>query len=301
MVKPQGGLGRGLGALIPSAASKSNTSDTDWVKESLADEDSEDHGLRIIEIAPSDVVENPHQPRLYFAEDDLEDLKNSISEHGILQPLVVTRKEGGGYELIAGERRLRASKAIGLEKVPVIVRDEITEQKKLELALIENIQRAELNAIEEAKGYQALMELFDLTQQQVSERVGKSRSNVANTLRLLDLGAEMQMALADGRISRSHARTLLAEKNLETRKALFEEMLKGDFTVREAEEVAYGGSPISGVKERDAALLTVEKELMEFLGTKVKVSMNKSGKGKVQISFYSKDDLKELLEKMGKK
>lgn len=294
MAKPQGGLGRGLGALIPSAA-------TEKVEhKKVSTESQEDHGLRIILVNPKEIKENPHQPRLYFAEEDLADLKTSIAEHGILQPLVVTRRSGGGYELIAGERRLRASRGLGLDVVPVIVRDEITEQKKLELALIENIQRAELNAVEEAKGYQALMELFDLTQQQVADRVGKSRSNIANTLRLLDLDAEVQIAISDGRISRSHARTLLAEKDPVKRKRLFEEMLKGDFTVRDAEEVAYRGSSLKGVHEKDAALQTVENDLQEFLGTKVSVTMNKSGKGKVQISFYSKGDLKALLEKIAK-
>ena len=292
MAKPQGGLGRGLGALIPSAIQPAKVSDT-------GDEEKIDldvvHGLKIVEVDPSQIVENPHQPRLYFSDEELHDLELSIKEHGILQPLVVTKKGPGLYELIAGERRLRASRNTGLKKIPVIVREDITEQKKLELALIENIQRAQLNAVEEAKGYRALMELFNLTQQEVADKVGKSRSNVANTLRLLDLNEEMLGALVEGRITRSHARTLLAEANPEKRKALFERMLQGGVTVREAEAVTYH-TP-RNAKEQDAAVLTIEKELREALGTKVSVKMY-AGRGKVQIAFYSKEDLRKLVERL---
>lgn len=290
MVKPQGGLGRGLGALIPSAITPVAKTEEGEEKIDL----DVAHGLRVIEINPKDIVENPHQPRLYFSEEELHDLMLSIKEHGILQPLVVTKKGPGVYELIAGERRLRASRMLGLEKVPVIVRDEMTEQKKLELALIENIQRAQLNAVEEAKGYQGLIELFGLTQQEVAERVGKSRSNVANTMRLLDLSPEILTALAEERITRSHARTLLAEPDLAKRKALFERILEGGVTVREVEAATTKTRLVEG---KDAATLTIEKELREALGTKVSVQMHQ-GRGKIQITFYSKEDLKKLIERL---
>lgn len=292
MVKPQGGLGRGLGALIPSAIQPSAI--TERGEEQKIDLDIA-HGLRVIEVDPAAISENPHQPRLYFADEELHDLELSIKEHGILQPLVVTKSGPTTYELIAGERRLRASRRLGLKAIPVIVRDEMTGQKKLELALIENIQRAQLNAVEEAKGYQALIELFGLTQQEVADRVGKSRSNVANTLRLLELGEEMLAAVGEGRITRSHARTLLAEEDLGKRKALFDRMLEGGVTVREAEAMTYTAPRASAGK--DATTLTIEKELREALGTKVAVSM-KDGKGKVQISFYSKEDLRKLIQRI---
>jgi ParB family chromosome partitioning protein len=295
MSKPLGGLGRGLGALIPQAIQPKI--ETGIAAGEAIDLDTA-HGLRILEISPDAIVENPHQPRLFFNEEDLHDLKMSIQEHGILQPLVVTKKGPGAYELIAGERRLRASRAIGLKVVPVIVRDEITEQKKLELALIENIQRAQLNAVEEAKGYQGLMDLFGLTQQEVGDRVGKSRSNVANTIRLLELDPAMLEALGDGRITRSHARTLLAEGDVGKRRVLFDRMLNGGVTVREAEAATYtAGRKMTDGK--DATVLTLEKELREALGTKVMINM-KNGSGKLQIAFYSKEELKKLIERLTK-
>lgn len=293
MMKPTGGLGRGLGALLPTAVQPRTT--TPSGEEKIVDLDLA-HGLKIIDINPNQIVENPHQPRKHFSPEELHDLGQSIKEHGILQPLVVTKKGPAQYELIAGERRLRASREIGLEKVPVIVRDEISDQKKLELAIIENTQRQELSAIEEARAYQALIELFGLTQQQVSEKVGKSRSVVANTIRLLDLDEDMLNAVEDGRLSRSHARTLLAEDDRQARRKLFEAILGGGVTVREAEAYAYS-SARKMAEEKDANVLAIEKELREKLGTKVQIQMHE-GRGKINISFYSRAELKKLIEKL---
>ncbi len=212
----------------------------------------------------------------------------------MLQPLTVTKKADGRFELIAGERRLRASKMAGLKTVPVLVRD-ATDQQKLELAIIENIQRQDLNAIEEARSYQALIDLFSLTQEQAAQRVGKSRSNVANTLRLLELDPEFQQALMEGKISRSHARTLLAEPDINRRRQLFQSMLNGGMTVREAE--ARAGSAIHPSAGRDPNVEAIERELRDSLGTKVNLDM-KNGAGKISIHFYSKDELKDLIKKL---
>lgn len=279
-------MGRGLGSLLPPKIAPEPGTEAAKVAQAA-----------VVEVSTDKILENPHQPRKHFGASDLEDLLASIKEHGILQPLVVTDGGDGTFELIAGERRLRASKMLGLEKVPVVVRT-ATEQQKLELALIENIQRQNLNAIEEAIAYEALADQFSLTQEDVAKRVGKSRSHVANTMRLLDLSEGMQQALIDGKISKSHARTLLAESDPVKREELFQQMLKGDMTVREAE--ARAGA--SKKQKRNAAgkdpnVLALESELRDALGTKVDIQM-KDGKGKLGIHFYSKEDLKELIRRI---
>ncbi len=297
-----GGLGRGLGALLPQTAPVKT--DVKPKRQEISDEKMSDleidiaSKIRVLEISPDDIIENPHQPRTYFSDEELNDLKASIKEHGILQPLVVSERAGGRFELIAGERRLRASRAIGLEKVPVIVRSEITEQKKLELALIENIQRQQLNAVEEAKAYEALADLFSLTQAQVAERVGKSRSYVTNIMRLLDLNDEMLDALTRGKITKSHARALLSEGDAEKRKVLFDQMMQGGMTVREVEAKATGlERHVSKSSKKDPNIVALEHELRQELGTKVQINMRGVG-GKMTITFYSKSDLKRIIEKL---
>ncbi|MBT5808242.1 ParB/RepB/Spo0J family partition protein, partial [Candidatus Uhrbacteria bacterium] len=213
-------LGRGLGSLIPQ-------------KQSITEQVIPEARTEILELAVDEIKENTRQPRHYFSPADLEDLIASIKQFGIIQPLVVTRTNGE-YELIAGERRLRASRTLGLATVPVIVRD-VNEQEKLEIALIENIQRQDLNAIEEAIAYRALIDEFNLKQEEVATRVGKSRSNVANTLRLLDLDEEIIEALKMGKITKTHGRTLLAEPDLDKRHEIFLQILKGGVSVREVE------------------------------------------------------------------
>ena len=251
----------------------------------------------VLEVPVSSVRENPRQPRQHFSASDLEDLIGSIKEHGLLQPLVVTRA-GNGYELIAGERRLRASRTLGLKTVPVIVRN-ASEQEKLELALIENIQRQDLNAVEEALAYRALVDEFNLTQEDVAKRVGKSRSNVANILRLLDLEGEILVALREGKISKSHGRTLLAQPDSDKRMALFEAMLNGGVSVREAEARLTHAVRRASSKslKKDPNVLAHEKRLREILGTKVDIKES-GGKGSIVISFYSREEFIDLLDRL---
>ncbi len=277
-------LGRGLGSLIPQ-------------KQSITEQVIPEARTQVLDVPVGDVVQNPRQPRQHFSPAELEDLIASIKEHGILQPLIVTRARGK-YELIAGERRLRASRTLGLKTVPVIVRD-ANEQQKLELALIENIQRQDLNALEEALAYKALVDEFNLTQEEVGKRVGKSRSNVANILRLLELPDEMLHALRDGKITKSHARTLLAESNEMKREALFQAMLRGGVSVREAEARVTSVSRKSSSKSsrKDPNLLAHEKRLREILGTKVEIKES-SGKGSISIAFYSREELLDLLDRL---
>jgi len=286
MSKAKGGLGRGLGALIPPK-----------IAPDIATPEADIAAAPETEIAVDDIVENPHQPRRYFAPADLEDLVGSIKEHGILQPLLVTRQPDGTYELIAGERRLRSARLLGLKTVPAVIRESTTDQQKLELALIENIQRADLNPIEEAQAYQSFVELFSMTQDDVAKRIGKSRSYVANAVRLLDLEPEIQQAVMEGKISRSAARTLLSEVDQQKRLAMFKEMLKGKLTVRQAEAKASGARPGAKRAVKDANVRAIEDELRNALETKVELKMNGTS-GKMTIHFYSKDDLKKLVKRL---
>ena len=276
-------LGKGLGSLIPQ-------------KQSLTEQVLPQARREVIDAPVGRIKENPRQPRRHFSPSDLEDLVNSVKEHGVMQPLIVTRLPGGDYELIAGERRLRASRTLGLPTVPVIVRD-ATEQEKLELALIENIQRQDLNAWEEALAYRALCDEFQLTQDEVGARVGKSRSAVANILRLLDLPEDMLVAMRDGRLSKSHARTLLAEVDPARRQKMFEAMLLG-MTVREAEaRIAVTSPRTRPPKAKDPNLVAHEKRLRDILGTKVSIQES-AGKGKIAIEFYSREELLGLLDRL---
>ena len=277
-------LGRGLGSLIPQ-------------RQSITEQIVPEAHTIVLEVSVDDIVENPRQPRRHFNPEDLEDLMESIKEHGILQPLVVTRL-GQTFELIAGERRLRASRALGLKTIPVIVR-EADEQQKLELALIENIQRQDLSPVEEAIAYKALLDEFNLTQEQVGKRVGKSRSNVANIVRLLELPESILTALKEGKIFKSHARTLLAEDDPQKRQTLFEQMLNGGVTVREA-EARVSSSPRSSarsISKKDPNILAHEKRLREIFGTKIDIKES-AGKGSISISFYSRDELIDLLDRL---
>ncbi len=276
-------LGRGLGALISSTGpQKSKESSSDLQK--------------VWHVAIDKITPNRQQPRTEFDPEALKELSDSIRVHGVIQPLVVVEDASGGYELIAGERRLRASKLAGLKEVPVIVKNHLEDQAKLEIALIENIQRADLNPIEEAKAYRELADVFGLTQQEIADKMGRSRPAVANIMRLLDLPIEVQNALSEGKINTGQARALLTLENREKQLEMLQSMLGQKISVRELEREAVKQNPAHA--RRDPNIMYLEEKLRLALGTKVSIT-EKSGKGQITVSYYSKDELKNLVSRIG--
>lgn len=284
-------LGKGLNSLIPQQQPR-KTIRKETGKSDVANLD------KVWEIPLSEIVPNQAQPRKVFDDAALAELVASIKKHGILQPISVTEKEDGGYELIAGERRTRASQLAGKTTIPAIVRS-VTDQEKLELALIENIQREDLNPIEEAFSYKRLIDEFGLTQQDVADQVGKSRSAIANTIRLLDLPEPIQKALIDGVLSSGKARALLSLKSQEEQQEMFESMIGSKMTVRdvEASVAAKGSGSRKGSTRRDPNILAQEQLLEERFGTRVHISSS-GEKGTIQISYTSKEELKRLLSEL---
>ena len=276
------GLGKGLNALIPEIESIDNNSETEFFH------------CDINLITP-----NRYQPRLNFSKDELEDLSGSIKEQGVLQPLLV-RKNKTGYELIAGERRLRASKMAGLDKVPVIIKD-ISDTELLELSIVENIQRENLNAIEEADAYQRLIDEFDFTQEQVATRVGKSRSAVANFLRLRQLNDPIKLNIIDGTLSMGHARALLGAESASQQEAVWKEIISKGLSVRQAESLI---KKLKSQKKKSKKptfstdenyFKSITEDLSRRFGTKVEIK-RKGKKGKVEIEFYGNEDLGRLID-----
>ena len=278
----QKGLGRGLGALI--------------------DDFSEFPPQQSVTVLPLQKVEpNPNQPRRSFDEVELQALADSIAEHGIVQPLAVRALDNGYYQIIAGERRWRAARLAGLQEVPVVVL-EADDRTVMELALVENLQRQDLNPMEEAEGYRALMEDYGLTQEQAASRVGKSRPAVANALRLLALPGEVRAMVEDGTLSAGHARAVLSLPSARLQKAAAQKIIALRLSVRQAEtmckRMAAGEKP---AKERPA--LTVdyvaecEKELTKRLGRKVRIVSGKR-KGRFELEFYGADDLQQLYDRL---
>ncbi len=252
----------------------------------------------IQEIELARVVPNPFQPRKIFNQAALEELASSIKEHGVIQPLVVTETDNG-YELVVGERRFRASQLAGLEKVPAIVKKTLQDQTKLEVALIENIQRQELNAIEEAQAYQRLIDKFNLTQEQVAQKVGKARPSIANTLRLLNLPAEIQRAIIEGKISEGHGRAILSLPDIEKQLLMYRQVLDQGLNVRQVEAKV---RELVQRRKMDAAmpdpkLMAIETELRGKLGTQVKIQRQGRG-GKIMIEFFSDQDLEDIIHKI---
>ncbi len=284
-------LGKGLSSLIPQQTKVRHIirKETGLVPQAKD---------AILHIPLSDIVPNSEQPRKEFKHQDLEDLVASIKKHGILQPLVVTEKSDGGYELIAGERRLRASHIAGLSTVPVIVRT-ATQQEKLELALIENIQRQALNAIEEAYAYSRLMEEFNLTQAEVADQVGKSRPAVANTIRLLDLPELIQKALINGELSAGKARALLSLKDEKEQLEMFNNMAGKQISVRalEAEVSNKGAASRKGSVRRDPNLSAQERMLEDRLHTRVHIT-RKGDQGTIVIEYHTREELKRIIEEI---
>lgn len=289
------GLGKGLGSLIPSKkASSAAISDNNRNFLIRHEKDA------ILQVPVELVATNPHQPRQIFDHEGLEELIESIKVHGIIQPLIVT-KTTDGYELIAGERRLRAAKIIGLPTVPVIVR-EAKEQEKLELALIENVQRKNLNAIEKAVAYERLLDEFNLSQEVVAEKMGISRSAVSNSLRFLALPEEIQEALAREEITEGHAKVIAGLKSEAEQIALFKKIQQHNFSVRDTEQESKNFPSASAVRKarhitKDALLQEQEAMLRSKLNTKV--SIDKKGKqGKISIEFYSDEELNAIINKI---
>ncbi len=278
-------LGRGLGSLIPQKQNNATATTVTEVKS---------HGL--LHVPTKDIDVNPEQPRKVFTKEALDDLAASIKVHGILQPLLVVEKADGTYELIAGERRLRCAQNLGLPTVPVVVKEITDQQEKLEVALIENIQRDDLNIIEEACAYERLMNEFNLTHDQVAQRVGKNRSTISNTIRLLNLPDQIQKALIDKQISMGKARALLGVKDKEEQKRMFKTMMGAGVTVRDVEqEVSRKRQSTRGVRRRDPNIIDKENKLREKLGTKVRITRT-GNRGKIEIEYYSDEELNSLSD-----
>jgi ParB family chromosome partitioning protein len=259
-------------------------------------------GINSTELPIEKIKPNPWQPRKVFKQEYLQELANSIKEHGILQPLVVVPTEDGNYQIIVGERRWRASQLAGLVNVPVIIRDAMEEQQKLELGLIENIQRQNLDPIEEGQAYQRLIDQYNLTQEEVAKKVGKGRTTITNMIRLLNLPLKIQKAIADDIISEGHGRAILGLVGMEKQLAMFDTVVAENMTVRQVED------RVREIMERpkqnkalrpnaDPELQAMETELRGKLGTKVRIQKNGES-GKIMIDFYSQEELNAFLEKM---
>ena len=286
---PKKRLGRGLAALIGDEAP---------AEPMAARAPVQTKGLREIPIEL--VRSNTLNPRRMFNEEDLDDLVRSVSEKGILQPVVVRPVDGGkNFQIVAGERRWRAAQKAGLHEIPALVR-ELSDKEVLEIALIENVQRADLNPVEEAQGYQQLIDQFDYTQLQLAESIGKSRSHIANTLRLMALPASVLEALQTGKLTAGHARALIATENPQS---LAQKIIALGLSVRQAEALARnpGGGPASkpGRKTTDSNIAAVEKLLAEALGLKVSIAIKSHEKGKLTIHYNNLDQLDLVCAKLG--
>lgn len=274
-------LGKGLGALIPEKVL-----------------DISQHKEELIYVQSEQIQPNPFQPREDFDQQSIEELAQSIKEKGVIQPLLV-RRRGDNYELIAGERRLRAAKSMGLKEIPIIVR-EVSDQDSLELALIENIQREELNPIEEAHAYQHLIDKFQVTQEKISEVMGKARVSITNTLRLLKLPYEIQEELKKGRISFAHGRALLEITDANHQRRLAQDIISKGLSVRELENLIKTNRPKSikrniGQGQREPLVAILEEKLQHALATKVRISKRKK-RGNINIEFYSSEDLQRIVK-----
>lgn len=287
---PKHGLGKGLDALLPREEPSKPLPEGGEI------------------LLPLDKIKgNPLQPRKNFDQDALQELADSIREQGIIQPIIVEDAGDGSYIIVAGERRSRAARLAGLREVPALVRN-YSDQRRMEISLIENVQRADLNPLEEAQAYKGLMEMTGLSQDEVAARVGKKRSTVANALRLLRLPPPMQGSLETGALTPGHARAILSVQTPQGQTALFEEILAREYSVREAETRAAalnsGASPGGGKKpplgtDQDPHLRDLEQQFIDALGTKVAIKGSLT-RGSIQIDYYSMEDLDRLYELLKK-
>lgn len=287
------GLGRGLKALIPDEALLG-------IGEDSPTNESEDSKNTVIYLSLNRIRPDADQPRKYFNRERLEELAASIKEHGVIQPLVV-RQENDGYTIIAGERRWRAATIAGLKEVPVIIRN-FSPKEILEIALIENVQRENLNPIEEAAAYDVLMNRYDMTQEEISDRIGKSRATIANMTRLLKLPREVKEEILDGRLSSGHAKVLLSLENNDHIVNLCREIVSKDLSVRETEKrvknLKKPAPPIEQVTIENCYIVDIEDRLKYQFGTKVRLKGTES-KGKIELEYYSLDDLNRILDILG--
>lgn len=281
-------LGRGLDALIPSYQ---NDGDADGREQ-----------MPVKEIDIHAIKENPYQPRRKFSSEELQELAQSIKQRGLITPVTVTRI-GGEYVLITGERRLRACKALNMDSIPAYFREIESEEELMELALIENIQRENLNPVEEAMAYRALIERYGLSQEILAEHIGKKRSTITNSLRLLKLPREIRESLIAGEISSGHARAILAAGNAAKMIRVWQKIIKGALSVRQAEKLSQAAPPekkndpsVSPPSaRRDPAVLKLESAFQQALGTRVRVKHRSSG-GSIDIDYYSMEDLERILD-----
>ncbi|MCM3500985.1 ParB/RepB/Spo0J family partition protein [Microbacterium sp. P26] len=312
------GLGRGIGALIPTAEpSESRPVDVFFPGASTTTKDPSDSspagdtpaddlvtvpGARLVHIDPQTIVPNPRQPRTHFDADDLAELVHSVREFGVLQPVVVRDKKDGTYELIMGERRTRASREAGLETIPAVVRD-TDDEYLLRDALLENLHRSQLNPLEEASAYQQLLEDFGITQEELATRIGRSRPQISNTIRLLKLPVPVQQRVAAGVLSAGHARAILSLDDAKEMQKLADKIVNEDLSVRAAEAAAKmpGVAPVRQKPQagtRRAGLDQVAERLGDRFDTKVRVSLN-AKKGQISIDFASIQDLNRILGVLG--
>lgn len=285
-------LGKGLAALIPTAP----------IEAALISTPSVDAGERLLMISLDQLLANPNQPRKHFEEEKLQQLADSIRQKGVLQPILVRRIDGR-YQIVAGERRFRAAERLGLPEVPARLVEDLTDRDMLEISIVENLQRDDLNPLELANGYQRLIRDFNLTQEELSTRVGKDRSSVANTLRLLNLPEEVKEQIVAGKLKEGHARAILALENEREQLELARKIITEDLTVRAIEEIIYGakrkkrGRSLK-LRTRPLEVAQAETALKRRLGTAVKIERGLK-RGKIQIEFYGDADLTRILELLG--
>ncbi len=282
------GLGKGLQALIPPV-SNLETNDTENNNEAQY-------------ISLSEITPNNYQPRRDFNKEKLQELANSIKEHGVVQPIVIRTGNNNKYEIVAGERRWRACKILDMEKIPAIIKD-FSDQQVTEIALIENVQREDLNSIEEAWAYKTLLDEFNLTQEILSKKLGKSRSYIANMMRLLNLPVEVQEFLSGGQLSVGHARALLAIEDIDVQLKIASKIIDEGLNVRESEKLIRDLLNKKEKKEKSnnenklsPYNIIIEEKLQEVLRTKVKLKEKNDERGKIEIEYYTKDDLDRILE-----
>lgn len=277
-------LGKGLDALIP-----------DLRPETISGQGN------ILDVEIAEIAANPYQPRTRISEASLEDLRKSISEKGVLQPVILRRK-AGRYELVAGERRLRAAKLAALRTIPAVVR-QVSDSEALEIALVENLQREDLNPLDEARGYRELIKRFKLTQEDLAKKLGRDRSTIANSLRLLSLPDEVRHGLEDGKLTEGHARALLGLSDEKQIIGVYRTLLHRGLSVRQVEAIVRQRLKPRAVRKTDAVrpdpeIGKLEQRLMRRLGTRVRI-VGRGGHGRIEIEFYSNDDLTRILEAMG--